>query len=130
MGNDCITEANDPLAAIRSYDKALQLYPDYVEALVMKGKALASLNEITNALAALNDAVAMAPLSFLAHSTLGQILQKFGYNEEAIESYRHADKIDPQNRSNLKHLIHLCEEMDEDEEAEHYRIRLRNLRKK
>lgn len=129
MGNDCIAEAHDAHAAIRSYDKALTLYPDYVEAFVRKGRALAGLNEITASLSALNQAVAIAPTDFTARFTLGQVLEKFAYYEEALDAYRQADGLNPQSRTLLKRLIALCEELDEEDEAEHYRIRLRKLLK-
>ena len=128
MGNDCIIEAHDAHAAIRSYDKALTLYPDYVEAFVRKGKALAGLNEITASLSALNQAIAIAPTDFTSRFTLGQVLEKFAYDEEALDAYRQAEGLNPQSRTLLKRLIALCEELDEEDEAEHYRIRLRKLR--
>ena len=37
MGNECITKAHDANAAIRCFDKALNLNPNYVEAWVRKG---------------------------------------------------------------------------------------------
>ena len=40
MGNECITKAHDPNAAIRSFDKALKLYPEFVDAWVRKGVTL------------------------------------------------------------------------------------------
>ncbi len=129
MGNDCITEAGDAHAAIRSYDKALTLYPDYVEALVMKGQAYARLNEITNALTALNQATTLAPMDFNAHLTHGEVLEKFGYQTEALDAYRRADGINPKSRTLLKRLISLCEELEDEDRAEWYRTRLRNLRK-
>ena len=128
MGNDCITEAHDAHAAIRCYDKTLTLYPDYVEALVRKGKTLAGLNEITASLSTLNQAIAIAPMDFTARFALGQVLEKFAYYEEALDAYRQADGLNPQSRSLLKRLIALCEELDEEDEANLYRIRLRKHR--
>ena len=40
MGNECITKAHDANAAIRCFDKALNLNPNYVEAWVRKGVTL------------------------------------------------------------------------------------------
>lgn len=37
MGNECITKAKDPNAAIRNFNKALKLYPSFVNAWCVKG---------------------------------------------------------------------------------------------
>ena len=36
MGNECITQAHDRNAALANYNKALQLYPEYIDALFRK----------------------------------------------------------------------------------------------
>ncbi len=99
-----------------------------MEALVRKGKTLAGLNEITASLSTLNQAIAIAPMDFTARFALGQVLEKFAYYEEALDAYRQADGLNPQSRSLLKRLIALCEELDEEDEANLYRIRLRKNR--
>ena len=40
MGNECITQAHDARAALANYDKALELYPDYIDAWIRKGITL------------------------------------------------------------------------------------------
>lgn len=45
MGNECITKAHDANAAIRCFDKALNLNPNYVEAWVRKGVTLLDIGE-------------------------------------------------------------------------------------
>lgn len=47
MGNECITKAHDANAAIRCFDKALNLNPNYVEAWVRKGVTLLDIGEET-----------------------------------------------------------------------------------
>lgn len=49
MGNECITKAHDANAAIRCFDKALNLNPNYVEAWVRKGVTLLDIGEIGRA---------------------------------------------------------------------------------
>ena len=56
MGNECVTKANDPNAALRSFDKALKLYPEYVDAWVRKGVTLLDIGETYDAQVALNEA--------------------------------------------------------------------------
>jgi hypothetical protein len=31
MGNECITQAHDVRAALANYDKAIELYPEYID---------------------------------------------------------------------------------------------------
>lgn len=40
MGNECTTQAHDARAALANYDKALELYPDYIDAWIRKGITL------------------------------------------------------------------------------------------
>lgn len=54
MGNECITKAHDANAAIRCFDKALNLNPNYVEAWVRKGVTLLDIGEDYDAQVCLN----------------------------------------------------------------------------
>ena len=40
MGNECITQAHDVRAALANYDKAIELYPEYIDAWIRKGITL------------------------------------------------------------------------------------------
>ena len=64
MGNECITKAHDANAAIRCFDKALNLNPNYVEAWVRKGVTLLDIGEDYDAQVCLNKAVKLSPKSF------------------------------------------------------------------
>ena len=66
MGNECITKAHDANAAIRCFDKALNLNPNYVEAWVRKGVTLLDIGEDYDAQVCLNKAVKLSPKSFKA----------------------------------------------------------------
>ena len=61
MGNECITKAHDANAAIRCFDKALNLNPNYVEAWVRKGVTLLDIGEDYDAHVCLNKAVKLSP---------------------------------------------------------------------
>ena len=63
MGNECITKAHDANAAIRCFDKALNLNPNYVEAWVRKGVTLLDIGEDYDAQVCLNKAVKLSPKS-------------------------------------------------------------------
>ena len=72
MGNTCITQAKDPRAALRSFEKALKLDPYYVDAWVRKGVTLLDLGEEQEALASFNQAVKLDPRSFKARYNRGK----------------------------------------------------------
>ena len=64
MGNECITKAHDPRAAQANYDKALELYPEYVDAWVRKGVTFFDENRVEEAEECLNRAVQLRPQDF------------------------------------------------------------------
>ena len=69
MGNECITKAHDANAAIRCFDKALNLNPNYVEAWVRKGVTLLDIGEDYDAQVCLNKAVKLLSLIHISEPT-------------------------------------------------------------
>ena len=57
MGNECITQAHDVRAALANYDKAIELYPEYIDAWIRKGITLFNEKEFFDAENCLNRAV-------------------------------------------------------------------------
>lgn len=49
MGNECITQAHDVRAALANYDKAIELYPEYIDAWIRKGITLFNEKEFFDA---------------------------------------------------------------------------------
>lgn len=90
MGNECITKAHDPNAAIRSFNKALKLYPGYVDVWVRKAITLHDMNENYDALSCLNEAVRLSPQSFKARYNRGKVLLDLKYYEEALADFSKA----------------------------------------
>ena len=88
MGNECITKAHDANAAIRCFDKALNLNPNYVEAWVRKGVTLLDIGEDYDAQVCLNKAVKLSPKSFKARYNRGKCLLKLKYYDEAILDFQ------------------------------------------
>lgn len=68
------TEMNDPRSAIANYDKALQLSPDNIDALIGKARVQLSQRRLQKALATINQALEITPHSFKALYTRGKIL--------------------------------------------------------
>ncbi|MDR2388391.1 MAG: AAA family ATPase [Tannerellaceae bacterium] len=84
MGNECITEAKDPDAALRNFNKALKLNPAYVDAWVRKGVTLLDMGDIHAAQTCLNEAVRLSPLSFKARYNRGKTMLRLRHYEEAV----------------------------------------------
>ncbi|MBW4606252.1 MAG: tetratricopeptide repeat protein, partial [Hassallia sp. WJT32-NPBG1] len=81
--------------AIASYQKALQIDPNYANAHNNLGSALSDQGKLEEAIASYQKALQIDPNYANAHYNLGYALQKQGKLEEAIASYQKALQIDP-----------------------------------
>ena len=120
MGNECITKAHDANAAIRCFDKALNLNPNYVEAWVRKGVTLLDLGEDYDAQVCLNKAVKLSPKSFKARYNRGKCLLKLKYYDEAILDFQQAVSIKPKHAASHEYLAEGFRAIGEDELAQRH----------
>ena len=120
MGNECVTKANDPNAALRSFDKALKLYPEYVDAWVRKGVTLLDIGETYDAQVALNEAVKLSPLSFKARYNRGKCYLRMKYYEEAVADLQKAVSIKPKHASAHEYLAEAYRFVGEEELAQQH----------
>ena len=104
MGNECITKAHDPNAAIRCFDKALKLYPEYLDAWVRKGVTLLDIGEEYDALVCLNRAVKLNPKSFKARYNRGKCLLRLKYYEESLLDFQQAISIKPKHAASHEYM--------------------------
>ena len=118
MGNECITKAHDANAAIRCFDKALNLNPNYVEAWVRKGVTLLDIGEDYDAQVCLNKAVKLSPKSFKARYNRGKCLLKLKYYDEAILDFQQAVSIKPKHAASHEYLAEGFRAIGEDELAQ------------
>ena len=81
--------------AIESYNKAIQIKPDYAEAYSNRGIALKELGELEEAVESCNKAIQIKPDYAEAYYNRGIALKDLGQLEEAIESYNKAIQIKP-----------------------------------
>lgn len=95
-GNEWLM-ANRPADAIRAYDRAIALKPDYVDPYFNRGNALLRLQRNQDALASFDQAIALSPGLGLAHYNRGTVLQTLDRLPDAMESYRKVLAIDPAN---------------------------------
>ena len=120
MGNECITKAHDANAAIRCFDKALNLNPNYVEAWVRKGVTLLDIGEDYDAQVCLNKAVKLSPKSFKARYNRGKCLLKLKYYDEAILDSQQAISIKPKHAASHEYLAEGFRAIGEDELAQQH----------
>ena len=120
MGNECITKAHDANAAIRCFDKALNLNPNYVEAWVRKGVTLLDIGEDYDAQVCLNKAVKLSPKSFKARYNRGKCLLKLKYYDEAILDFQQAISIKPKHAASHEYLAEGFRAIGEDELAQQH----------
>ena len=120
MGNECITKAHDANAAIRCFDKALNLNPNYVEAWVRKGVTLLDIGEDYDAQVCLNKAVKLSPKSFKARYNRGKCLLKLKYYDEAILDFQQAVSIKPKHSASHEYLAEGFRAIGEDELAQRH----------
>lgn len=120
MGNECITKAHDANAAIRCFDKALNLNPNYVEAWVRKGVTLLDIGEDYDAQVCLNKAVKLSPKSFKARYNRGKCLLKLKYYDEAILDFQQVVSIKPKHAASHEYLAEGFRAIGEDELAQRH----------
>ncbi|TWV63254.1 tetratricopeptide repeat protein [Parabacteroides distasonis] len=120
MGNECITKAHDANAAIRCFDKALNLNPNYVDAWVRKGVTLLDIGEDYDAQVCLNKAVKLSPKSFKARYNRGKCLLNLKYYDEAILDFQQAVSIKPKHAASHEYLAEGFRAIGEDELAQRH----------
>lgn len=130
MGNMCITQANNPRAALANYEKALSLKSDYYDALVRKGITLQTLGEPTEALKSLNCAIKLQPTLFKGIYQRGKYYLSNNMPEQASSDFDKAISIKPDHAKAHELFGNALSQMGkEDEAAIHWAI-AESLRKK
>ena len=99
MGNQCITEANSPKAALKNYDKALDLCPTLVEAWIRKGVTHLDMQDYQESLHCLKHASVLSPTSFKAWYNLGRLHLEMNHFEEAVAAF---DKATSQKKDHAR----------------------------
>ena len=95
MGNECIVRAKDARAAHANFDKAIELYPEYVDAWVRKGVTYFDEDRIEEAEQCLNHAVKLNPKSFKAVYNRGKLRLFTNKIEEALSDLDRATSLKP-----------------------------------
>jgi Flp pilus assembly protein TadD len=83
--------------AVKSYQKAISLNPDFTEAFVNLGVAYYQLGKYSKAIDAYKKALLLSPHSPSLYNKLGSIYILHGSYTKALDSFRKASEIEPQN---------------------------------
>lgn len=130
MGDSCITEAHDAKAAIKNYDKALELCPTMVDAWVRKGITLMDEQEFREAQRCLKHAVKISPQHFKARYNLGRFYLETEKYEEAINELKHATSIKPEHDKSYELLGDCYSRLGDEQNADIHWAIAEELRKK
>ena len=123
MGNECVTQAHDTRAALANYDKALELYPEYVDAWVRKGVTLFNANRMSEANECLNQAVKLRPNEFKAVYNRGKLRLHIHDIEGAVTDLDKATSLKPQHAGAHECFGDALKQAGKEVEAEiHYRL--------
>lgn len=102
--------------AVRAYDRAIALRPDYLDPHFNRGTALLGLQRFQEALASFDQAIALSPRLAVAHYNRGVTLEALQRPRDALGSYRTVLDIEPghvQARFNLGCLYLADKQYDE-----------------
>jgi tetratricopeptide (TPR) repeat protein len=87
--------------ALNSYDKAIEILPDYPDAWIRKGNVFYHLQKYDEALECYDKAIQIDPKNAHAFVRKGNVFYHFKKYDEALECYDKAIQIDPKNTEAL-----------------------------
>lgn len=93
-GRDAL-EQEELVRAIHHFTAAVQHKPDFAEAWNLRATAFFMRGDLGQALADIEQVLALEPRHFGALSGLGVILEQLGREEDALRAYREAARINP-----------------------------------
>ena len=85
----------DPEAILRRYDEAIELKPDYIEAIVNAGVVLRDMLRHKEALERFNQVLAIDPNYPTALANCAVLLTEFKQSEQAIAMFEHLMRVQP-----------------------------------
>ena len=119
----CLAQGNTWLQAgrvadaLRAYDRAIALQPDYLDPHFNRGNALLRLQRPAEALAAFERAAELSPTLVIAHYNCGTVLEALGRPAEAMAAYERALALEPAHVQARFNLGTLYLKQDDHEQA-------------
>ncbi|MHA1108204.1 MAG: tetratricopeptide repeat protein, partial [Alphaproteobacteria bacterium] len=113
-------QAGDPVNAAQAWQLVLSAAPDHPEALHFLGICAADMGQIKTALELIDRSIALGQGVAQFHNNRGNVLNKAGRPEDAVDDFRHAVKIDGAFAlawNNLGVALAAMQKLDEAEDA-------------
>jgi superkiller protein 3 len=107
-----LRRAGDPLAAVESYERALELDPKYAWAWNGLGLAYVALNRWSDALSAYEQAVHLNPDDVWFWHNLGDAWMMLDHDERAVDAFERALEIDPAHEQTRRKLQQARDRLD------------------
>ena len=82
-------------AAIKNYEQAIKINPNYADAHLNKGSALQEKGDLKSAIESFHQTLLINPNHTVANFNMGNVLHKKGELDAAVDSYKKALKINP-----------------------------------
>jgi Tetratricopeptide repeat. len=128
MGNECITKAKDSAAALRNFDKAIELYPSFTDAWIRKGITYLDLKQFYEASVCLNKAVELSPVYFKALYNRGRLRYELCDYDAALTDFIRAAEINPIHITVNSRLGDTFIKLNNFEKGEFYKLKAEHLR--
>ncbi len=96
---DNLVASNDLESAMRAYDEAIRLAPNYVEALNQRGVTQVRLGRMEDAVASFERALELDPNYAMAVYNRGFALKKLGRHEDVVRAFTHYVELMPEDAS-------------------------------
>ena len=106
--------------AIESYEQAIKIKPDYIDAHNNMGSLLMKVGRNDEAIESFKLAIKVKPDFADPYNNMGIALMKTGQNEKALESYRQAISINHNNKKFIRNLIFMLIQSFKVEDIEQY----------
>lgn len=128
MGNICLENDADFGPAIANYERALEMSPDYIHALLGKARALVNMGELHKAVEVYSHALETNSDNYNAALEAGDVYMALDMQHEAMNSYLVAIRTSRSKRPEpMLRLADIYESIGEIEEADELRYQARQL---
>lgn len=129
LGNECLSEALDPQAALRCYNKAIDFDFKSIEARIGQAQAYSMLSMPEKAIAVLREALELSPLHDTCLLLLGETYQKIHLYEESLEPLLRLLAQQHEHTTAIKLIIKAYHQLGEGEKEEEFRALLNYIKR-
>ncbi len=130
MGRLCLKTGNGPEPAIKNFNKAISIYPDFVDALIEKSKLLFDIGEFDAAISLAEKAVKTEPDNFEARLILGKLALSSDSLFQALDTFLTAVNLVPDNPEPYDYIAEIYLRVGEKGESKKYKALASKLRRK